>query len=86
MGAVMKDDDWLISLCQDLCAYAEKNNLRNVTSAAEHALEVAIQETKAATQLKRLVNSSQHVGTVHGPRPIAYRSCGKVTLFPTGQK
>ena len=86
MGAVVKDDDWLISLCQDLCVYAEKNNLRNVTSAAEHALEVAIQETRAATQLKRMVNSSQRVGT--SPRSSCNRpqAMWKVVLLPTGQK
>ncbi|WP_415400745.1 hypothetical protein [Tateyamaria sp. SN3-11] len=74
------DDDWLISFYQDLCAYAAKNNVRNLTSAAENALEVATQEIGAAMQLKRPMISSQHVGTIQ----VRQKSCRKVILFPTG--
>ena len=67
-------DDWLIRFYQDLCAYAAKNNVRNLTSAAENALEVATQETGAATQLKRPMISSQHVGTIQVRQKIMQKS------------
>lgn len=78
----MKDDDWLIGVCQDLCAYAEKNNLRNVSSAAEYALQVAIQEVEAPTRLKRLVNPSQASSVGRVCRRLNQGANSNVISFP----
>ena len=86
MGDNMKDPNWIIDFCEDLCAYAKENNMYNMTSAVEHALEMAIQETEASQQLKRLVNSSQHVGTVQVRQTHVQTSCNEVILFPTLRK
>ncbi len=81
----MQDVDWLIGVCQDLCAYAEKNNLRNVTSAAEYALEVAILETEGATRLQQLINSTHSARTFQARKPRKQSSCNEVILLPTAR-
>ncbi|WP_299628343.1 hypothetical protein [uncultured Tateyamaria sp.] len=79
----MNDHDWIIGVCKDLRAYAEKNGLDQVASAVTNALNVAIWEIEGAKDERLLINSER---TAHLRAPSLDTSnrkrCQKVILFP----
>ena len=75
----MNDHDWIIGVCKDLRAYAEKNGLDHVSSAVTGALNAAIWEIGGVHDKPRAMNSERITSVIAPPSDISSRKrCGNV--------